>query len=158
MRLNRIVEAILAEQRLIQPGARWYPGRPILVTENDYTLGLFNGDIGILLPGRYAGGGLSAWFFSPSGDLRRFPPARLPEHETVFAMTVHKSQGTEFDRTLFLLPDQDSPVLTRELLYTGLTRARRSVEVWGKEAVFLRGVERRTERSSGLRDILWGAP
>jgi exodeoxyribonuclease V alpha subunit len=73
-------------------------------------------------------------------------------------MTVHKSQGTEFDRTLFLLPDQDSPVLTRELLYTGLTRARRSVEMWGKEAVFLRGVERRTERSSGLRDILWGAP
>ncbi|MBW2616495.1 MAG: ATP-binding domain-containing protein, partial [Deltaproteobacteria bacterium] len=81
---------------------------------------------------------------------------RLPEHETVYAMTVHKSQGSEFDRVLLLLPDRDTPVLTRELIYTGITRARKGVEVWGTDGVFVKGVGRRTLRASGLRDALWG--
>ncbi len=71
--------------------------------------------------------------------LRRFAPARLPQHEAAYAMTVHKSQGSEFDRVLFILPDGDSPVLTRELIYTGLTRARSQVELWWSEAVFAQG-------------------
>jgi len=79
----------------------------------------------------------------------------LPEHETVYALTVHKSQGSEFDRLLLILPDRDSPILTRELIYTGITRAREGVEVWGHEKVFREAVGRRTIRASGLRDALW---
>jgi exodeoxyribonuclease V alpha subunit len=80
---------------------------------------------------------------------------RLPAHETVFAMTVHKSQGSEFDRVLLLLPDHDAEHLTRELVYTGVTRARREVEVWGNETAFLAVVRKKSERNSGLEDILW---
>ena len=93
---------------------------------------------------------------SPNRTLRKFLPARLPEHETVYAMTVHKSEGSEFDRVLMLFPDRDTPVLTRELIYTGITRARQGVEVWGTGSVFYKGVGRRTLRASGLRDTLWG--
>jgi exodeoxyribonuclease V alpha subunit len=78
----------------------------------------------------------------------------LPQHEAAYAMTVHKSQGSEFDRVLFILPDGDAPVLTRELIYTGLTRARSQVELWWNEAIFAKAVTRRAERNSGLRDLL----
>ena len=79
----------------------------------------------------------------------------MESYETVFAMTVHKSQGSEFDRILCLLPDRDLPLLTRELIYTAITRARQDVTIWGKEDVFLKAVSRCIERSSGLRDALW---
>ena len=82
-------------------------------------------------------------------------PIILPEHETVYAMTVHKSQGSEFDKAILILPDRHTPVLTRELIYTGITRAKKSVEVWGTERIFIEGVSQRIERSSGLRDALW---
>jgi exodeoxyribonuclease V alpha subunit len=82
---------------------------------------------------------------------------RLPEHETAFAMTVHKSQGSEFDRVLFVLPDRDSPILTRELVYTGITRARNAIEIWASDVVFSAAVARRTQRSSGLNSLLWGS-
>ena len=85
----------------------------------------------------------------------RFHPLRLPAHETVFAMTVHKSQGSEFDHVLLLLPDRDSPVLTRELIYTGITRAKKDVEVWGIESIFKSAIARRIGRTSGLRYALW---
>ena len=88
--------------------------------------------------------------------MRRIPPVRLPPHETTYATTVHKSQGSEFARVLIVLPPDDSRLLTRELLYTGITRARESVVVWGGEAVLRAAVERRLVRSSGLRDALWG--
>jgi exodeoxyribonuclease V alpha subunit len=95
-------------------------------------------------------------FPGPDAGGRLISPARLPSHETVYAMTVHKSQGSEFDRVVLLLPSQPSRVVTRELLYTGLTRARQRVEVWGSEPVVRAGVVARVERSSGLRDALWG--
>ena len=79
----------------------------------------------------------------------------LPEHETVFAMTVHKSQGSEFESVLLILPDHDSPVLTRELLYTAITRARKHVEIWGSEGIFRAAVSRRIVRTSGLYDALY---
>jgi len=79
----------------------------------------------------------------------------VPDHETVFAMTVHKSQGSEFDRVLFLMPDRDVRVLTRELVYTAITRAKEKVEVWGKGDIFQNAVSRRITRTSGLRDALW---
>ena len=88
-------------------------------------------------------------------NLRKFHPFRLPEHETAYAMTVHKSQGSEFDKVCLLLSDRDSPVLTRELLYTGITRAKGAVEIGTTESVFRAAVSRRIERTSGLRDALW---
>lgn len=153
--INLLVEHLLREQKLIRGEGRWYRGRPVLITQNDYNLHLYNGDIGIALPDPGADGELRVFFRTPDGALRALHPVRLPEHETVYALTVHKSQGSEFDRILLILPDQDSPVLTRELLYTGITRAREGVEVWGRENVFREAVRRRTTRVSGLRDALW---
>lgn len=145
----RITEAL-------DPRAEWYPGRPILVTQNDHALRLFNGDVGIALPDADDGGRLRVVFEGEAGRLRRIPPLRLPPHETTYAMTIHKSQGSEFDRVLLVLPPDDSRLLTRELLYTGITRAREAVAVWGDDLVLRAAVERRLTRSSGLREALWG--
>ena len=153
--VNCVLEHLFREQKLIHGEGRWYRGRPILITQNDYNLHLYNGDIGIVLPDPGADGELRAFFQVPDGALRAFRPVRLPEHETVYALTVHKSQASEFDRLLLILPDRDSPVLTRELIYTGITRAREGAEVWGHEKVFREAVGRRTARVSGLRDALW---
>ena len=153
--LNALVEYILKEQKTISPDTRWYRGRPLLITRNDYHLRLFNGDVGVVLPDPEANRELRAFFPAPDGSLRKFHPLRLPEHETVYAMTVHKSQGSEFGEVLFVLPDRPSPVLTRELVYTGMTRAKERVEIWGAADVFRTAVSRRIERSSGLRDALW---
>jgi exodeoxyribonuclease V alpha subunit len=157
MALNALVEQILKKERLIEKNTRWYPGRPVLITSNDYHLGLFNGDVGIVLPDSQANDELRVFFLAADGAVRKFHPLRLPEHETVHAMTVHKSQGSEFARVLLLLPDRDVPILTRELIYTGITRAKRRVAIWGTEAVFRAAISRRIERSSGLRDALWGS-
>jgi exodeoxyribonuclease V alpha subunit len=154
--INGIVEQILKEKGLITLNERWYRGRPILINRNDYNLQLFNGDVGILLQDSDSNNNLRAFFQTPDGNLRKIHPLRLPEHETVYAMTVHKSQGAEFDQVVLMLTDRDSPVLARELVYTGLTRAKEKVEIWGEEAVFDMSVARRTERMSGLRDALWG--
>lgn len=154
--LNLLVEQVLKGEGLIKQDNRWYRGRPVLITRNDYNLRLFNGDIGIILPDPAANNERRAFFQAADGTLRKFPPLRLPEYETVYAMTVHKSQGSEFNEVLFLLPDRDSPVLTRELIYTGITRAREKVEVWGKEEVFCTAISKKIERTSGLRDALWG--
>ena len=153
--INSMVEQILREKGLIAVDERWYRGRPILINRNDYDLQLFNGDVGILLQDSDADNTLRAFFQTPDGNLRKIHPLRLPEHETVFAMTIHKSQGAEFDQVVLILPDRDSPVLARELVYTGITRAREKIEIWGEEAVFQMAVARRTERMSGLKDALW---
>jgi exodeoxyribonuclease V alpha subunit len=154
--LNRLAEEILREAGLLSARAPWYAGRPVLVTRNDPALRLFNGDVGILLP-HPASGELRGWFLNDDGAARSVLPLRLPEHETAFAMTVHKSQGSEFEQVLLMLPDRDSPVLTRELLYTGVTRASRQIEVWFEEAVLRASLARQVERTSGLREALWGA-
>jgi len=153
--INGLVEEILAEKGLIDPRSRWYPGRPVMVTANDYGLKLFNGDVGIVLPDPESDDHPRVFFAAPDGGVRSISPLRLPAHETVYAMTVHKSQGSEFNRVLLLLPDSDSQVLTRELIYTGITRAKANVEIWGTEEVFLTAVSRRIDRKSGLRDALW---
>jgi len=152
--LNRTIEKILREESLISGVQNAYPGLPILITQNDDPLRLYNGDIGILLPDSADRSLLLAWFIGEDGGVRRIPPARLPEHEPAFAMTVHKSQGSEFDNVLLILPEKDSPLLTRELIYTGLTRARTRVEVWFQEPVFRAAVSRYIQRGSGLRDWL----
>ncbi|MEJ5359741.1 MAG: exodeoxyribonuclease V subunit alpha [Desulfobacterales bacterium] len=135
----------------------WYAGRPLLILRNDYRLRLFNGDLGICLPHpAHPGEGFAVFFRDPAGGIRQVPPFLLPDHETVWAMTVHKSQGSEFDEVLLILPEHDSPVLSRELLYTALTRARRRLALVGSARIFQRAVNRPLRRSSGLRDALWG--
>jgi exodeoxyribonuclease V alpha subunit len=133
----------------------WYPGRPVLILENDYLLGLFNGDLGVTMPDP-ATGGLQVYFPTEAGGLRSVSPVRIPAHQTAFAMTVHKSQGSEFDEVLLVLPERDMPVLTRELIYTGATRARRRVILCGTESMIESAASHRIERNSGLLEALWG--
>ncbi len=153
--ITTLAEQILASQGLIRPVSRWYKGRPIMITANDYNLGLFNGDTGVLWPDDSPGKKLRAFFPDSSGQLRSLAPSRLPAHDTVFSSTVHKSQGSEFDRILLLLPNHDTRVLTRELIYTGITRAKSAVEIWGRKEVFSLALQRRVQRTSGLRDAIW---
>ncbi len=152
--LNRIAEQTLAAAGLIRLAGGLYAGRPLLVTANDYDLRLYNGDVGILLPDPAAGGELHAWFETAEG-LRRLSPYRLPAVETLFAMTVHKSQGSEFDEVVLVLPPHDSRVLTRELIYTAVTRARRQVTLVADAQRLAVAVHRQVQRSSGLYDALW---
>ena len=158
--INGLAEQVLNREGLLphaQPGPhQWYRGRPILITQNDYNLGLFNGDIGITLPNPDSPSDeLYVYFPEASGAFKRFPTHRLSGHQTVYAMTIHKSQGSEFDHTILLLPEKDYPLLTRELIYTGLTRARQKVSIWGSESVLKAAIARKIERTSGLRDALW---
>ncbi|MEW6365735.1 MAG: exodeoxyribonuclease V subunit alpha [Acidobacteriota bacterium] len=151
--VNRMVEGALRDAGLIRGRSEWYPGRPVMVTENDYNLRLFNGDIGIAIE---AGSELRVFFAGVGGSLRGFAAGRLPPHVDVWASTVHKSQGSEFDEVLLVLPDEPTRVMTRELVYTALTRARARAELWGPREVLVEAVSRKIERSSGLRDRLWG--
>jgi exodeoxyribonuclease V alpha subunit len=129
----------------------WYAGRPVMVTRNDYALELMNGDIGLCLPG--PDGVLRVAFPAVDGGVRWVMPSRLDSVETVFAMTVHKSQGSEFTHVLLVIPAQESPVLTRELVYTGLTRARQRLTMWAPQlGVLWNGCARRVLRSGGLGD------
>lgn len=134
----------------LDPGgqAEWYPGRPVMVLRNDYVLKLFNGDIGIAMPDD--SGVLMVFFPEGEGKFRAVAPVRLPAHETAFAMTVHKSQGSEFDQVLVLLPEDHNPVLTRELVYTAVTRARLRVTLVSGAAVLERAIQTPTRRRSGL--------
>jgi exodeoxyribonuclease V alpha subunit len=159
--INKLAEQVLRRQNLIPSDPMtenpWYAGRPVLITRNHYPLGLFNGDIGVTLPDAEAGDDQLAVFFAgDSGEVRRFKPYQIPEHTTVYAMTVHKSQGSEFDEVLFILPDKDFPILTRELIYTALTRARKKITIWGTRSIIRNAIARQIERTSGLRDALWG--
>ena len=156
LELNRLIEQQILGYALSERSAEpWYQGRPVMITRNDYNLRLYNGDIGIALPDPTDNHRLKVVFRTEDGQLRRLLPSRLPGYETVYAMTVHKSQGSEFDQVLLILPGDDSRVLTRELIYTGITRARQRVEIWGRSSVFAAAIERRLQRSSGLRDALW---
>ncbi len=133
-------------------GGRWYVGRPLLVTENDYGLRLFNGDTGVVVAKE--DGGVSA-VFERRGELVQVSTARLQAVDTVHAMTIHKSQGSQFDAVAVLLPDASSPILARELLYTAITRAQGQLTVAGPEASIRAAVSRPIARASGLEDRLW---
>jgi exodeoxyribonuclease V alpha subunit len=125
----------------------WYHGRPVLVTVNDYAAGVFNGDIGVVW--REAGE-VSVYFPGSDGAMRAISPLRLPSVGTAWAMTVHKAQGSEFDDVLVVVPDHDSRVMNRELLYTAVTRARRGVTIVGSSSALRSAVARSTGRTSGL--------
>ena len=156
--LNRTVEEILAEEL---PGLTEqmrfgsYTGKPLMVTANNYVLKLFNGDTGVFWT--CEGAPQAVHFPDESGTIRAIARERLPVHETAYAMTVHKSQGSEFEHVILVLPEKPGPVLTRELLYTGLTRARKSVRILGDESVVRAAVETQAQRFSGLTDALCSA-
>lgn len=150
--VNLLIEEILREEGLIRSGTRNYPGRPLMVTENDYALSLFNGDVGVLLEDEE--GALMSFFRTEDGTIRKVSPLRLPFSEPAFAMTIHKAQGSEFDEVLTILPARDTRLLTRELLYTAISRARKKVELWSGEQVFAQAVSRRVERASGIGENL----
>ena len=154
--LNRRIETGLAALGGLRPGqfgGGWYDGRPVMVTRNDPELGLSNGDVGLALA--EPGGALRVWFAQGQGSgqaVRAVLASRIVACETAWAMTVHKSQGSEFAHTVLVLPDRFSPLLTRELLYTGLTRARQAFTLIAPDpAVLVQAVARRTERVSGLQ-------
>jgi exodeoxyribonuclease V alpha subunit len=149
--LNITVANLLARHGLLSSVDGWYPGRPVMVTRNDHGLGLMNGDIGLVLPDPRQGGQLRVFFPMPGGGVRSVLPGRLGHVETVFAMTVHKSQGSEFRHAALVLPARDSPVLTRELVYTAITRARERVTIiMPSPELFDIALRRRVRRSSGL--------
>jgi len=159
--LNQKATEILCRAGLIQTLEVWYPGRPVIVTRNDYSLGLMNGDVGIVLPvadERTADRKIFMVVFPiPDGGIKKVLPSRLSDVETVYCMTVHKSQGSEFDHAAMVLPDVMNPVLTRELVYTGITRARRCFTlVCPDRDILTLAVQRRTHRASGLGEILTG--
>ena len=156
---NRLLEATLEREGLIAP---WedghYPGRPLLVTRNDYDLQLYNGDIGIVHGER---GRAQAWFATGAAGLRGVPLHRLHGIEPVFAMTIHKSQGSQFDHVeIVTAPDDAGPVgelLTRELLYTAVTRAAFSARLWADDGLLSRALARRKVRRTGFGRFLRAA-
>jgi exodeoxyribonuclease V alpha subunit len=127
--------------------------RPVVLTRNDHSLQLFNGDSGVVLTDPRSGESW-AWFMGPQRTPVRLPAGRLPPHETAYAMTVHRSQGSEFDRILIVLPPGSNPIMTRELLYTAVSRARKEVEIWGDPQTVREACSRKTRRYSGLIDRL----
>jgi exodeoxyribonuclease V alpha subunit len=133
----------------------WYPGRPLLVTENDYELGVYTGDTGVIVAREDGRVGAA---FARRGDIVEHLPTRLGTVQTLYAMTIHKSQGSQFDVAAVLLPGPDSRILSRELLYTAITRARHRLLLAGSEAAIRVAVERPVARASGLGERLWKAP
>ncbi len=150
--LNQRIEKALAARKLIQVQDEiWYHGRPVMVTRNDHGLGLYNGDIGICMrDDSEEEQRLKVFFELPDGSVKSVLPSRVPEHETAYAMTIHKSQGSEFDYTLMILPPDFSPILTRELIYTGITRAKKRLALYAELSVLKRGIKVKTTRASGL--------
>jgi exodeoxyribonuclease V alpha subunit len=150
--VNRLAEEVLRRAGLISWDSD-YQGRPIIILRNNYDLKLFNGDTGLLWRDR--DGKIKAWFRRPDGSLHPVTPALLPEHETAYAVTVHKAQGSEFEQVLLLLPEEESRVLSRELLYTGITRAKSRLILCADHDTLARAVQSRTRRHSGLEDKLF---
>ncbi len=162
--LNSLIAETLHTRKLIESSLGWYEGRPVMVTRNDYSLGLANGDVGICLRMPDDTGTLrlvvSFLINARTGDaagtrIRHVLPSRLGDVATVYAMTVHKSQGSEFEHTALILPADIGSILSRELLYTGITRARRWCTLIGEDHVIANAIGRRIWRHSGLADYLY---
>ncbi|MGI2169491.1 exodeoxyribonuclease V subunit alpha [Shewanella sp. MF05960] len=158
--INIAVTESLKQARSIHAQGEFYLGRPIIIQSNDYNLGLFNGDIGLILQDRNKPERLMAHFVMADGSLLKVLPARLPSHETCYAMTVHKSQGSEFDKVSFVLPIRPSiaqwQLLTKELVYTAITRAKNHFYCLGSANIFEKASQQATSRASGLAWRLWG--
>ena len=150
--INAQIIRRLSQLKLIQAGEEFH-GKPIMISRNDYELDLFNGDIGLLWQDSPTEP-LYAYFSTEIGSVRKLSPRQLPQHETAFAMTIHKSQGSEFERLLLILPDEMSQVLSKELLYTGISRAKRRLMLAGNQKVFIQACRKTVQRQSGLAEKL----
>lgn len=152
-KVNAQLEQYFYQRGRVKDPHVWYPGKAVMLTRNDAALGLFNGDIGLCMPDEFQR--LRVWFMQPDGSFTGLLPSRLSEFEVVFAMTVHKSQGSEFDQVALLLPMTPSPVLTKELFYTGITRAKKVFTLWGSSGLIRAATNTRIQRYSGLIGELW---
>jgi len=152
--INGLIEKSLKEKGLIKIFGKWYRCKPIMITANDYNLKLFNGDTGIVFQDKENRGLLRIFFRSEDDGIRKIAPPRIADYETAYAITVHKSQGSEFKDIVIILSDRQTEILTRELIYTAITRAKRHVEIWGREDVFVEAVKKRIKRQSGIKEAL----
>lgn len=153
--INQHIEQHLQRQ-FLKGQSPWYNGRPVMITQNNYQTGLFNGDIGIMLKDQQ--GELKTWFQTLDGNWQSFPISRLPAHETAWAMTIHKSQGSEFEHVLMVLPDVETPVLSRELIYTGLTRAKSSLKLATSNDALINGLKQKQIQSTAIPSIIHTPP
>lgn len=151
--LNEAFEREAERRHLIKMNGRWYAGRPVMITRNDRSLRLYNGDVGIALPDKKTQQ-MKVWF-DQGGVLVSYSTSRLPQHETVFAMTVHKSQGSEFNEVTLVLAE-GAKVISRELVYTGITRAKKYCTLFGSLKTITASIEKPTVRMSGLAARIWG--
>ncbi|MBT2971397.1 MAG: exodeoxyribonuclease V subunit alpha [Candidatus Thiodiazotropha sp. (ex Ctena orbiculata)] len=156
--MNNAITRELIRQGQISNHSEWYPGRPVMLSRNDYQLNLYNGETGIVLPHPEVKNELAVAFQGSGDEIRWVSPSRLPYCETVFAVTVHKSQGSEFQEVVLQLPDQRSPILCRELIYTAVTRSKKRFTLIGEDALFDAAITHSMRRSSGLADLLSGNP
>lgn len=154
--LNSQIEKALIKQKLLSmaPNEEWYLGRPVMILKNHSGLGLYNGDIGITLPSTTDPSKKRVYFQLADGRIQGFSPYRLPLHETAFVMTVHKSQGSEFDHVALILPTEFSPILTRSLLYTAVTRAKKQMTLYSRSSILEKAINSQIERQTGLIQAL----
>jgi exodeoxyribonuclease V alpha subunit len=154
--ISMLIARRLGARFAVDTSHAWYHGRPVIITRNDYARGLFNGDVGIALEGTE---GLRVWFELSDREghagLRSFSPRALPAHESAWAITIHRSQGSEYhDVAVVLPPNEDNRILTRELVYTAISRARSHAEIWANDASLRAALGRPIRRQGGLRDRL----
>ena len=151
--INNRIEDKLSGQKKIHSSNGWYHGRPIMVTQNNTGMQLFNGDIGICLYS-HDSKNLAVFFLRPGNNIKKFLPSRIPPHETIFAMTIHKSQGSEFDECLCVLPDIINSTLSKELIYTAITRSKTKLVLRSSYSIFSAALQQKSARAGGLREKL----
>lgn len=153
--LNQTIESNVRQQLSISLRDPYYSGIPIMIIENSYSQGLFNGDIGVIFRSDPTSNELFAFFKNDNDtEPKRYLIPSLPKFETAYAITVHKSQGSEYDHILFVIPPSKSPLLTRELVYTAISRSRKSVEIWSNPDNLKYAIANQTQRSSGIREAM----
>jgi exodeoxyribonuclease V alpha subunit len=152
--INQGIEWRLGDNNLIPQKEEWYIGRPVLIYENDAVLGVFNGDVGICLPDPEQNNQLMVFFEQFNGNIKKIIPSRMPKCQTAFALTVHKSQGSQYKEVMLIMPDEHNPVLTKEVIYTAVTRARDYVWVVADKDIFTQAVKVKISRQGGLKEKL----
>ena len=153
--INRTVETWLKKKQALDPSIEFYQGKPLMMSANAYQFGIHNGDIGIVWPDQQDQ--LKVWFERGKNKFTALSLTQCPKHQSAYAMTVHKSQGSEFDHVILVLPESESALISRELVYTGITRAAQQVEIWAQQGVIERAIQQVTERTSGLMHRLTGS-
>lgn len=155
VQMNQWAQSLLQAHGVIDASQSYYVGQPIMISKNNADLSLFNGDVGVILPAVNEPNKLVACFRQTDGRIREIMPSRLPEHDTAFAITVHKSQGSEFKQVMLVLPDNWLPLLNRQLIYTALTRAKKQFSIVAPKECLTQSIRQQSLRASGLKEKLW---